>query len=73
MASAKINIKTGSVKENCYRFSRILYDVGADVSREYVTNIIKDCGYTVQEFFEKFSNVILTEFKYDKYFDSLNS
>jgi hypothetical protein len=71
MASTTINIKIGSEKENCYRLSRILYDVGADVSRKYVTKIIDDCGYTVEKFFEKYSNDILTQFKYNKYFDSL--
>ena len=46
MALPQIDIKTGSESENCYKFARIVIDIGAEVSREYVNEVIKSSGYT---------------------------
>jgi hypothetical protein len=36
MAAPPIIVKTGSERENCYRFSPILVDIGNKIARNYV-------------------------------------
>ena len=53
MAAPRIIVKTGSERENCYRFCRILVDIGNKIARDYVENIILDYyGYkNINQFF----------------------
>ena len=64
---AAIVIKTGSERENCYRFCRILVDIGNKIARGYVERVITyNFGYKdINEFFNIKENLI-REFP-DKY------
>ena len=64
---AAIVIKTGSERENCYRFCRILVDIGNKIARGYVERVITyNFGYKdINEFFNINENLI-REFP-DKY------
>jgi hypothetical protein len=53
-------IKTGSERENCYRFCRILVDIGYKIARDYVENIILDHGYEdIKQFFYFYKALII--------------
>ena len=76
--ASKIDIKTGSESENCYKFARIMIDIGAEVSREYVNEVIKSSGYTdtlgtvnIGKFFGDHLSEIQKQ-KGNKYFDPIN-
>jgi hypothetical protein len=59
MAAPRFIVKTGSERENCYRFCRILVDIGNKIARDYVENIIKYYGYKdIIEFFKENRDLI---------------
>jgi hypothetical protein len=61
MAVSSIVIKTGSERENCYRFCRILVDIGNKIARDYVEKlIIFNFGYNdINHFFQTNEKLIL--------------
>jgi hypothetical protein len=59
MAAPRIIVKTGSERENCYRFCRILVDIGNKIARDYVGKIILSYGYNpISEFFQENRDLI---------------
>ena len=53
MAASVIQIQTGSERENCYRFCRILIDIGNKIGQDYVKAVILYYGYTdINHFFK---------------------
>ena len=58
--SPSLDIKTGSERENCYRFCRILVDIGNAIARGYVERVItNNFGYKdINEFFNINENLI---------------
>ena len=53
MAASVIQIQTGSERENCYRFCRILIDIGNKIGQDYVKTVILGFGYNdINDFFK---------------------